>query len=129
MDSPFPGMDPYLERFDNDVCGPLVVYIAGEMNGASPPQFRAGLRKRHIHGGASRTGDPRPQHLIEIADANPAARVVTVIEVLLPENKQPGDGMDQFRHYEKRTLPARSTASRSTSCARAGGCSTFRPDT
>lgn len=46
MDSPFPGMDPYLERFWNDVHGKFVPYIADELNVLLPSRFRAAMQER-----------------------------------------------------------------------------------
>ena len=48
MKSPFPGMDPYLERFWNDVHGKLTTYIADELNTALPDRYRATLQERVI---------------------------------------------------------------------------------
>jgi hypothetical protein len=48
MDSPFPGMDPYLERFWNDVHGKLVTYIADELNGFLPVRYRATMQGRVV---------------------------------------------------------------------------------
>src|SRR2546423_433927 len=48
MASPFPGMDPYLERFWNDVHGPLITYIKDRLNEALPPRFRATMQERVI---------------------------------------------------------------------------------
>ena len=48
MESPFPGMDPYLERFWNDVHGRLIIYIAETLDVSLPPRFRAGLQERII---------------------------------------------------------------------------------
>jgi hypothetical protein len=48
MASPFPGMDPYLERFWNDVHGKLIAYIADELNGSLPPRFRATMQERVV---------------------------------------------------------------------------------
>lgn len=45
---PFPGMDPYLERFWNDVHGKLVTYIADELNEMLPPRFRATMQERVV---------------------------------------------------------------------------------
>lgn len=137
MDSPFPGMDPYLEQFWNDVHGKLVTYIADELNGVLPPRFRATLQARVViavggvrfpdvavtedrtldaydRGGAAtavlpRPGlaqapvlikyraEPRKEYSVEVRDTNTGETVVTAIEVLSPDNKRPGDGMDQFR--------------------------------
>jgi hypothetical protein len=48
MDSPFPGMDPYLEGFWNDVHGKLVAYIADDLNESLPARYRAGMQQRVI---------------------------------------------------------------------------------
>lgn len=48
MKSPFPGMDPYLERFWNDVHGKLITYVADDLNAALPPRFRATMQERVV---------------------------------------------------------------------------------
>lgn len=48
MKSPYPGMDPYLERFWNDVHGPLITYIKDALNDALPAWFRATMQERVI---------------------------------------------------------------------------------
>jgi hypothetical protein len=41
-------MDPYLERFWNDVHGSLITYIKDELNAALPPRFRATMQERVV---------------------------------------------------------------------------------
>lgn len=41
-------MDPYLERFWNDVHGKLVTYIADELNDSLPARYRATMQERVI---------------------------------------------------------------------------------
>jgi len=41
-------MDPYLERFWNDVHGKLITYLADELNAALPPRFRATMQERVV---------------------------------------------------------------------------------
>ena len=48
MESPFPGMDPYLERFWNDVHGKLVTYIADALNELLPARYRAAMQERVV---------------------------------------------------------------------------------
>ena len=48
MKSPFPGMDPYLERFWNDVHGPLINYLREELNEWLPPRYRAAMQERVV---------------------------------------------------------------------------------
>jgi hypothetical protein len=120
MASPFIGMDPYLEGFWNDVHGPLLTYIADELNSCLPPQFRATIRRREIHldakcpAGMSRYRDvtvldlePLTQYSVEIVDTKFGEKVITAIEVLSPENKRPGDGMLQFHKKQDEYRRAR----------------------
>jgi hypothetical protein len=57
MKSPFPGMDPYLEGFWNDVHGKLVAYLADELNESLPAGYRASIDKRLV---ISDVENPRP---------------------------------------------------------------------
>jgi hypothetical protein len=41
-------MDPYLERFWNDVHGKLIAYIADELNASLPGRYRATLQERVV---------------------------------------------------------------------------------
>jgi hypothetical protein len=41
-------MDPYLERFWNDVHGSLITYIKDELNSGLPPGFRATMQERVV---------------------------------------------------------------------------------
>ena len=138
MDSPFPGMDPYIERFWNDVHGTLITYIRDALNELLPARFRATLQARVViavgdvrypdvavtqratredddRGGGTATAavpraglaaepvliryraEPRKEYSVEVRDTKTGETVVTAIEVLSPDNKRPGNGMDQFR--------------------------------
>lgn len=92
MASPFPGMDPYLERFWNNIHGSLSVYIADELNEILPDDFRATMRERRIFATVDRPpskvgaslalrSDPFTQTSIEIVAVKPEEKVVTAIEV------------------------------------------------
>ena len=48
MTSPFPGMDPYLEKYWHEVQKGLVVYAADELNTYLPRGLRARLRRRRF---------------------------------------------------------------------------------
>ena len=41
MKSPFPGMDPYVERFWGEMHNALITYLRDELNAALPPRYRA----------------------------------------------------------------------------------------
>jgi hypothetical protein len=44
--------------------------------------------------------DPVKQRFIEIIDLATGARVITVIEVVSPSNKLPGDGLEQYKQKQ-----------------------------
>jgi hypothetical protein len=131
--SPFPGMDPYLERHWRDVHARLIVYFSEQLQERLPEPLLARIEERVFVESAD--GDrsiypdvrviergPKPasavsgiegiavaeplvlrlddepitQRFIEIVDAGSGNRVVTVIEVLSPSNKTPGDGQDLY---------------------------------
>ncbi len=46
MASPFPGMDPYLERFWSDVHARLVTYACDQLQERLPPDLIARMQER-----------------------------------------------------------------------------------
>ncbi len=48
MASPFPGMDPYLERFWRDVHARLIIYGADQLQGRLPSDLRARVEERVV---------------------------------------------------------------------------------
>jgi len=46
MKSPFPGMDPYLERYWRDLHQSLIIYTRDELQDRLPPQLRARIEER-----------------------------------------------------------------------------------
>ena len=48
MASPFPGMDPYLERFWRDVHARLIIYAADQLQGSLPSDLRARVEGRVV---------------------------------------------------------------------------------
>src|SRR5580658_2686956 len=46
MPSPFPGMDPYLERHWGDVHARLIIYASDQLNKALPSDLRARVEER-----------------------------------------------------------------------------------
>lgn len=138
MDSPFPGMDPYLERHWADVHQALVTYSRDQIQARLPADLRARMGERLViaipeerarvfvpdvrvvedPAWRAREGQgevavldgpevavatplvlvaegPRREGFIEIIESA-GERVVTVIEVLSPANKQPGRDLDQY---------------------------------
>ena len=110
MPSPFPGMDPYLEDTDRwpDVHHRLITYIAGALQPQVQPRYHVRIRERVYTARLSRAVYPEketdedgvkmPVHIlvtpverregsVEIVHTAGDA-VVTVIEVLSPDNKK-----------------------------------------
>ncbi len=93
-DSPFPGMDPYLEERSlwGGVQTRLMTAIADDLAERLAPHFFVGLEERvYVVGdGQARPLQPveRRERYVEVRD--PASRrVITTIEVLSPVNKAP----------------------------------------
>src|SRR5436190_17701338 len=51
--------------------------------------------------------EPETQTFIEIRQAAPDARVITVLEILSPSNKKPGDAQEQYLRKQLELLQAR----------------------
>jgi hypothetical protein len=133
MASPFPGMDPYLERHWGDVHHRLITYASDQLAKVLPSDLRARVEERlfvespqndqqpivpdvRVLEGRRGKGKQTPkatalavaeplimlieeestQGYIEIRNASSGHRVVTVIEVLSPANKMPGEGREKY---------------------------------
>jgi Protein of unknown function (DUF4058) len=133
MPSPFPGMDPYLERHWGDVHTRLITYASDQLQRVLPRDLRArveervvvsqrdrsrslfpdvriietGRSTRRASRGGTRTAVAEPlvievadeletQRFVEIREVSSEARLVTVIEVISPTDKRPGDGQEQY---------------------------------
>ena len=134
MPSPFPGMDPYLERHWGDVHTRLVTYASDRLQQLLPNGLRARVEERVIvsewerprsvypdvrvietkritrrhHAKAEASvavaeplvidlaDEPETQRFVEIREVSRGSRLITVIEVLSPSNKRPGEGQKQY---------------------------------
>ena len=99
-ESPFPGMDPYLERFWRDVHHRLVTYAADALQPNLPEDLRARVEERVF----VETEEPISQGFIEIVDAATGNRVVTVIEFISLSNKLPGAGRQLYLRKQREVL-------------------------
>ncbi len=142
MDSPFPGMDPYLEQHWRDVHHNLITFIQGALNSQLPEGLIVRVEERVFlesdqgstrsmypdvrvieRGQATKPAQPeggialaepvtvhRPipepltEGFIEIIDVGSGHRVVTVIEVLSPTNKMPGEGQELYLRKQRDLL-------------------------
>ena len=106
MKSPFPGMDPYLERHWGDVHQSVITYIRDWLQPRLPSDLRARMDEREYTVNEAEHGDLLPTkplliHLdiepvtggyIEIIDVKSEHRVVTAIELLSLANTRAGEG-------------------------------------
>ena len=145
MPTPFPGMDPYLERSDiwPDVHNRLIVALADDLAPRLRPRYYVAIEERTytvepddlrltgctdvaVVGSTRSASAPAAEHaesggvmvLVDMPDQIretylevrfASGEVITVIEVLSPTNKRPGEGrglylrkrrsvLDSFRH-------------------------------
>ena len=122
--SPFPGMDPYLERHPDDIQTSLASGARTQLNNRLPADLAA-IAQERIAVGASRTeisenpaelvvvapfrlsvarADPIIERLIHVIEAG-SERLVTVIEFLSPTNKR-RPGIRAFRRKRVELLKA-----------------------
>lgn len=141
MPSPFPGMDPYLERHWGDVHHSLVTYARDQLQPELPAGLRARVEERVVV--APQLGPPRniypdvrivetagkrssgangrsmvavaeplrflldeseTQGFIEIRNVTAGGSLITVIEILSPTNKKPGEGQDQYLRKQRELM-------------------------
>ena len=145
MKSPFPGMDPYLEKHWGDIHSSLIIYARDQLQGALPGSLFARVEERIFleseegvgrsmfpdvrvveyppdkSSGAATVADvaveepilihcPREQiteSYIEIIDAESGNRVITVIEILSPSNKTPGESQTSYLKKQRECQEAR----------------------
>lgn len=112
--SPFPGMDPYLERYWPDVQSRLVERATYTLNRALPDELAAIADARvaaELEPNAERRpedSEPRTERFIHIVQLGLECGIdntVTVIEFVSPANKRP-PGLDQFCEMRARLVAA-----------------------
>jgi hypothetical protein len=113
MQSPFPGMDPYLERFWGDVHHSMITRARDAIQKQLPRELVARIDVREFVepieswpraeaatflrlGGSLEHCEPARQGFIQIIDRTLDRRVVTVIEILKPSNKSNGIGLELY---------------------------------
>ncbi|MBC8077638.1 MAG: DUF4058 family protein [Chloroflexales bacterium] len=141
MPTPFPGVDPYLERPSlwPDVHNRLLVLLAEQLTPVLRPRYYAAIEERTYlvepaelvlvgradvavvepmqqalvehaqqpHHALSTVEVPMPDEVVEtfleVREVG-SGRVITLVEVLSPSNKRPGDGRDQYERKRLRVL-------------------------
>ena len=120
MPSPFPGMDPYLEAPElwAELHNRLIVAIADDLSPKLRPNYRVAIDQRiyltsddwqlvGIPDVAVSTPPTLPEEVresyLEIRDVV-NGQVVTVIEILSPENKRNGEGRIAYERKRNKVL-------------------------
>lgn len=106
MKSPFPGMDPYLEQFWLDLHARLILYACDQLEDQLPGNLIARVEERIVFI-VEYHGDPATETFINILEAGPRQRLVTVIELLSLSNKLPGEGQQQYRQKQRELRDSR----------------------
>jgi len=107
MQSPFPGMDPYLEQYWGDVQTTLMVYACNQINEQLSDDLQARIEESVPEPCVSELDDePRTHRHLVIVDLSERGRVVTLIEVLSPANKVGLDGPVNYVRKQREYLDA-----------------------
>jgi hypothetical protein len=97
MKSPFPGMDPYLERHWGDVHQRLCTYSCDQLQEQLGGNLIARLGERLVVESSLNTADAAEKEaFVEIIELK-SSRQITVIEFLSPSNKLPGEGRERYQ--------------------------------
>jgi hypothetical protein len=101
MASPFPGMDPYLERFWRDVHASLITYARDQLQDRLPTDLIARIEERETGVVLFPQDEPITETYLEIIEARSGHRVITAIEFQSPTNKTPGPGQELYLRKER----------------------------
>lgn len=99
MPSPFPGFDPYLENPDfwPEVHSRSIVALADSLVPQVRPKYEIAIAK------LTPMSEKIKQHYLEVRDRS-SGLVVTVVEILSPVNKRPGEGRESYLQKRQRIL-------------------------
>src|SRR5947209_5330096 len=106
MPSPFPGMDPYLERpeFFPGLHDSLLIYLREGLQGQLPAAYYADIRSRVV----KVSGEERSESFLETHTVQGDSTLVTAVELLSPSNKTPGaHGCEQYLKKQAELLNSR----------------------
>lgn len=105
--SPFPGMDPYLERHWGDVRHSLVQYASDYLQGCLPDPLRARIEERvfpESDDTTTRNDEPLTEGFIRILDGANEYKVTTVVEFLSAANKAGANGTQEYLQRQRDVL-------------------------
>jgi hypothetical protein len=115
MPSPFPGMDPYLEAPDiwPDLHDALAAEIRVLLNQSLPAPYYARLEMRPEDGPrteispsveVSITSEPIRHAYVEVRDPTRGHQLITLIEIVSPSNKCPGQDRRAYLRKQREVL-------------------------
>jgi Protein of unknown function (DUF4058) len=119
MASPFPGMDPYLERFWRDVIPASSPVPATPFRDRLPTDLIGLLQERAVFVPSDELVTER---YIEIVEASSGRRVITVIKFQSRTNKIPGPGQQPNLQEEKELRQGSVSLAEIDWCVPAGAC-------
>src|SRR5437016_3836978 len=102
MPSPFPGMNPYLEQNDawQDFHTSFITFARDAIRSQLGPNYLAKIEVRLI---LHELSAEESQRYLEIRD-NRNRRIVTVLELLSPSNKAPGEDRNDYLAKRRQVL-------------------------
>ena len=106
MPSPFPGMDPYIEACGlwGDFQFTFTVRLSGALNRVLRPRFVSLIKRRRWCSPLTAILDPEEtlDRYLQILDMKANQRIVTVIDVLMPDTKNDKAARETYtRHQQK----------------------------
>ena len=104
MKSPFPGMDPYLERHWRDVQHSLCTYASDGLQPQVLPDLRARIDERLVLDGSPPGSETAMEGFVKIIDLSNRDSLVTVIEFLTMPTKTRGSGLERFINNQRQLL-------------------------
>jgi len=100
MKSPFPGMDPYLERHWRDVHARLILHACNAIQEQLGGGLRARIEERLV------VEEDCRETFVQIIDSATGGRVITMVEFLSATNKLPGDGRRKYLQKQREAMEA-----------------------
>ena len=103
MESPFPGMDPYLEQKWGEVHTSLIVYARNQLNAQLPDDLQATI-EQYVAVQVDDEYSPRTERHVSIVDSG--GKVITAIEFVSPWNKVGIKGQEKYARKQTNYLAA-----------------------
>ena len=105
--NPFPGMNPYAERFWSAIVKPLSVYVADALAENLPSQLATRIEKREFEETIRGVTGTNNNWYVTVVDLrSPAVPLVTVVHFVNASDKAAGSGRDAYLRHRAKSLAA-----------------------